>query len=482
MDFRYKSELNEFFIRRENLEQISRIKINQEDNEKNSILTPILMKYGKIFYLVFQILNKGIYGIEILPDNKYGSPFLIMKMETDQKFFKLVKCVSKNESDDKAGLLIEEPTGDIELNLLTVDKRCRISLRSTEVVYRFDNFEPKKCFIMMDNENNSWLLIGSTNQNTLFCQSPINKTSTTHIDISDIDVIGCHYSWRLVSFILLCVSNDNRFMLFKIDSDLDSKTAFPVLYRTWYSDWSLSISPNPFKSNHIYNLEFKTSQDEFVISSSKPECIILALDNENLKTTLLSKLPFMPSIFPINEKLGQLHVIQSSDWTKLERIDYPKTNTSGQISGRDSGEDKIEQLFEKLARLKETSKNLQNELKIENDFFKVISDLSQRSFQNEMPLFLEISILTFDSYSNIWSVHLSSTSGGTSGLDPFGYRLKFCLNKNESSQDAKISKIKFFTEPKFIIPKNLDLVWSEVIFGTSQTSSISIQVQFRILA
>ena len=61
MDFRYKSELNEFFIRRENLEEISRIKVN----EKNPILTPILMKYGKIFYLVFQIQNKGIYGIEV---------------------------------------------------------------------------------------------------------------------------------------------------------------------------------------------------------------------------------------------------------------------------------------------------------------------------------------------------------------------------------------------------------------------------------
>ena len=65
MDFRYKSELNEFFIRRENLEEISRIKVNQEDDEKNPILTPILMKYGKIFYLVFQIQNKGIYGIEV---------------------------------------------------------------------------------------------------------------------------------------------------------------------------------------------------------------------------------------------------------------------------------------------------------------------------------------------------------------------------------------------------------------------------------
>ena len=53
-----------------------------------------------------------------------------MNIEDDQKFFKLVKCVSKNESDDKAGLLIEEPTGDIELNLLTVEKRCRISLVS----------------------------------------------------------------------------------------------------------------------------------------------------------------------------------------------------------------------------------------------------------------------------------------------------------------------------------------------------------------
>ena len=53
-----------------------------------------------------------------------------MNIEEDQKFFKLVKCVSKNESDDKAGLLIEEPTGDIELNLLTVEKRCRISLVS----------------------------------------------------------------------------------------------------------------------------------------------------------------------------------------------------------------------------------------------------------------------------------------------------------------------------------------------------------------
>ena len=65
MDFRYKSELNEFFIHRENLEEISRIKINKENNEKNPILTPILMKYGKIFYLVFQIQEKGIYGIEV---------------------------------------------------------------------------------------------------------------------------------------------------------------------------------------------------------------------------------------------------------------------------------------------------------------------------------------------------------------------------------------------------------------------------------
>ena len=65
MDFRYKSELNEFFIRRENLEKISRIKVKQENDEKNPILTPILMKYGKIFYLVFQIQNKGIYGIEV---------------------------------------------------------------------------------------------------------------------------------------------------------------------------------------------------------------------------------------------------------------------------------------------------------------------------------------------------------------------------------------------------------------------------------
>lgn len=65
MDFRYKSELNEFFIRRENLEEISRIKVKQEDDEKNPILAPILMKYGKIFYLVFQIQNKGIYGIEV---------------------------------------------------------------------------------------------------------------------------------------------------------------------------------------------------------------------------------------------------------------------------------------------------------------------------------------------------------------------------------------------------------------------------------
>ena len=349
--------------------------------------------------------------------------------------------------------------------------------RSTEVVYRFDNFEPKKCFIVMDNEHDSWLLIGSSNQNTLFCQSPINKTSTTHIDIPDIDVIGCHYSWRLVSFILLCVSNDNRFMLFKIDSDLDSKTAFPVLYRTWYSDWS-SPSANQIKSKKFYSLEFQTSQDEFVISSSQSECVILALDNENLKTASLPKLPFMPSIFPA--KYNQFHVIQSNDWTRLEKIDYPMIYASGQISstsGRNSGEDKIEELFEKLAGLKEISKNLQNELKIENDFFKILSDLSQRSFQNEMPLSLEISITTFDSYSNIWSVHLqSSTSGGTSGLDPFGYRLKFCL------KDQKISKIKFFTESKFMIPKNLDLVWSEVIFGTSQRSSISIPVQFRILA
>ena len=52
-------------------------------------------------------------------------------MEEDQKIFKLVKCVSKNESDNKAGLLIEEPTGDVELNLLTVEKRCRISLMSS---------------------------------------------------------------------------------------------------------------------------------------------------------------------------------------------------------------------------------------------------------------------------------------------------------------------------------------------------------------
>ena len=62
MDFRYKSELNEFFIRRENLKEISRIKINHENNP---ILTPILIKYGKIFYLVFQIQNRGIYGIEV---------------------------------------------------------------------------------------------------------------------------------------------------------------------------------------------------------------------------------------------------------------------------------------------------------------------------------------------------------------------------------------------------------------------------------
>ena len=67
MDFRYKSELNEFFIRRENLEEISRIKINHENNP---ILTPILMKYGQIFYLVFQIQNRGIYGIEV---NYHGS-------------------------------------------------------------------------------------------------------------------------------------------------------------------------------------------------------------------------------------------------------------------------------------------------------------------------------------------------------------------------------------------------------------------------
>ena len=58
-----------------------------------------------------------------------------MKMEEDQKFFKLVKCVSKNESDEKAGLLIEEPTGDIELNLLIVEKRCRISLVSKNMVW-----------------------------------------------------------------------------------------------------------------------------------------------------------------------------------------------------------------------------------------------------------------------------------------------------------------------------------------------------------
>lgn len=329
----------------------------------------------------------------------------------------------------------------------------------------------------MDNENDSWLLIGSTNQNTLFCQSPINKTSTTHIDIPDIDVIGCHYSWRLVSFILLCVSDDNRFMLFKIDSDLDSKTAFPVLYRTWYSDWS-PVSANQIKSSLFYSLEFQTSQDEFVISSSQSKCIILALDNENLKTASLPKLPFMPSIFPTKD--NQFHVIQSNDWTKLEKIDYPMMTASDQnstTSGRDSGEDRIEELFQKLAGLKEISKNLQGELKIENDFFKILSDLSQRSFRNEMPLSLEISITTFDSYSNIWSVHLhSSTSGGTSGLDPFGYRLKFRL------KGEKNSKIKFFTEPKFMIPKNLDLVWSEVIFGTCQKSSISIPVQFRILA
>ena len=56
-----------------------------------------------------------------------------MAMEDDQKFFKLVKCVSKNESDDKAGLLIEEPTGDVELNILTVEKRCRISLVSKKL-------------------------------------------------------------------------------------------------------------------------------------------------------------------------------------------------------------------------------------------------------------------------------------------------------------------------------------------------------------
>ena len=327
----------------------------------------------------------------------------------------------------------------------------------------------------MDNESDSWLLIGSSNQKTLFCQSPINKTSTTHIDIPDIDVIGCHYSWRLVSFILLCVSDDNRFMLFKIDSDLDSKTAFPVLYRTWYtSDWP---PVSAVKSSLFYSLEFQTSQDEFVISNSQSKCIILALDNENLKTASLPKLPFIPSIFP--NKDNQFHVIQSNDWTKLEKID-PMMTASDQnstTSGRDSGEDRIEELFQKLAGLKEISKNLQGELKIENDFFKILSDLSQRSFRNEMPLSLEISITPFDSYSNIWSVHLhSSTSGGTSGLDPFGYRLKFRL------KGEKISKIKFFTEPKFMIPKNLDLVWSEVIFGTCQKSSISIPVQFRILA
>ena len=330
----------------------------------------------------------------------------------------------------------------------------------------------------MDNEKDSWLLIGSSNQNTLFCQSPINKTSTTHIDIPDIDVIGCHYSWRLVSFILLCVSDDNRFMLFKIDSDLDSKTAFPVLYRTWYSDWP-TASANQIKSSQFYSLEFQTSQDEFVISSSQSKCIILALDDENLKTALLQKLPFMHSIFPTKENQS-FHVIQSNDWSKLEKIDYTTIAASGQIpatSGRDSGEDKIEELFQKLAGLKEISKNLQNELKIENNFFKILSDLSQRSFQNEMPLSLEISITTFDSYSNIWSVNLhSTTSGGTSGLDPFGYRMKFCL------KGEKISKIKLFTESKFMIPKNLDLVWSEVIFGTCQKSSISIPVQYRILA
>jgi len=472
MDFRYKSELNEFFIHRENLEEISRIKINKENN--NPILTPILMKYGKIFYLVFQIQEKGIYGIEILPDNKYGAPFLIMANDEEQdKLFKLVKCVSKNESDDKAGLLIEESTGDVELNLLTVEKRCRISLKPTEVVYRFDNFEPKKCFVVMDNETDSWLLIGSSNQNTLFCQSPINKTSTTHIDIPDIEIIGCHYSWRLVSFILLCVTDDNRFMLFKIDSDLDSKTAFPVLYRTWYSDWP-SVSTNHIKCNPYFNLEFKTSQDEFVISSSQSECIILALDDENLKTTSLKKLPFMHSIFPTNDKKSQFQVIQQNDWTKLEKIDYPKISKSASV--RESGEDKIEKLFEKLAGLKKISKTLQNELKIENDFFKILSDLSQRSFQKEIPLSLDISIVAFDSYSNIWSVRLSSTSGGTSGLDPFGYRFKFCLKNSKN-----ISKIKLFTESKFTVPKNLDLVWSEVIFGTCQTSSISIPVQFRIL-
>ena len=85
MDFRYKSELNEFFIRRENLEEISRIKINYENNE-NPILTPILMKYGKIFYLVFQIQNRGIYGIEVNiidPGSVFSfSAFLKKKLDT----------------------------------------------------------------------------------------------------------------------------------------------------------------------------------------------------------------------------------------------------------------------------------------------------------------------------------------------------------------------------------------------------------------
>ena len=326
----------------------------------------------------------------------------------------------------------------------------------------------------MDNEKDDWLLIGSSNQNTLFCQSAINRTCTTHIDIPDIDVIGCHYSWRLVSFILLCVTDDNRFMLFKIDSDLESKTAFPVLYRTYYlrySDWSDS-SANGIKS--LFNLEFKTSQDEFVISSSQSECIILSLDDENLKTTSLKKLPFMHSIFPTRD-FKEFQTIQPNDWTKLEKIEYPKI-LPVETSGRASGENKIEKLFEKLAELKNISKSIQNELKIENDFFKILSDLSQKSFQNEIPLSLDISIVTFDSYSNIWSVHLSSTSGGTSGLVPFGYRLKFSI------KEKNISKVKFFTEQKFMVPKNLDLVWSEVIFGTSLTSSISIPVQFRILA
>ena len=59
--------------------------------------------------------------------------------EDQEKLFKLIKCVSKNESDDKAGLLIEESTGDVELNLLTVEKRCRISLVSRNFGFGAEN-------------------------------------------------------------------------------------------------------------------------------------------------------------------------------------------------------------------------------------------------------------------------------------------------------------------------------------------------------